>query len=356
MNFTFNGNILLRMSFTTKDRMSFYRKLERYISNGVSMVKAIESIYALEIESGKRNAASTAVLKNILTSLRNGKTFSDSLLGYAPIDEISIISAGEVSGNISSALDNIMYISSSKKKIKRAIAGITYPITLIFSTIFFMYIFGTQVVPAFEQVLPVEKWTGPGKTMYLLSVFVKDYLFLFVMSLVSLCVVIMVTLPYWTSKIRLYFDRFPPWSVYKSVLGCGFLLSLSSLLQAGIPAPEAIKILTKNASPWYKEKLLAIRYALFNGAANIGDALHITGFDFPNKQMVLDIRTYAGLNGFEMMLNKLSKEWQEDMVSFIEAQMSLLRNLAIVIMGGVFMWIISGMFSLQQQISDAAQF
>ncbi|HDU8408003.1 TPA: type II secretion system protein F, partial [Escherichia coli] len=40
----------------------------------------------------------------------------------------------------------------------------------------------------------------------------------------------------------------------------------------------------------------------------------------------------------------------------ISNQMNILKNAAILIMGGVFMWIVSGMFSLQQQISNAAQF
>ncbi|MBE1079003.1 type II secretion system protein F, partial [Escherichia coli] len=36
--------------------------------------------------------------------------------------------------------------------------------------------------------------------------------------------------------------------------------------------------------------------------------------------------------------------------------MSIFKNVAIVVMGIIFMWIVSGMFALQQQISDAAQF
>ena len=72
--------------------------------------------------------------------------------------------------------------------------------------------------------------------------------------------------------------------------------------------------------------------------------------------MVMDIRSYAALDGFEMMLERLSRQWQEESVEFISNQMSILKNAAILIMGGVFMWIVSGMFSLQQQISNAAQF
>ncbi|EIA0262786.1 type II secretion system F family protein, partial [Escherichia coli] len=147
-----------------------------------------------------------------------------------------------------------------------------------------------------------------------------------------------------------------PWSIYRSVIGCGFLLSLSSLITAGIPTPEAIRIISRNASPWYRERLTVIRLILLNGAPNIGEALYISGFSFPSKNMVMDIRSYAALDGFEMMLERLSRQWQEESVEFISNQMNILKNAAILIMGGVFMWIVSGMFSLQQQISNAAQF
>ncbi|HFS3990899.1 TPA: bundle-forming pilus protein BfpE, partial [Escherichia coli] len=157
-------------------------------------------------------------------------------------------------------------------------------------------------------------------------------------------------------RLRLFFDRFIPWSIYKTIIGCGFLLSLASLINAGIPVPEALRIIMKTASPWYKEKLVAIRYRMLNGDRNLGEALNSSGYIFPSKQMIMDLRSYSALGGFDEMLNKLSVQWQDDSVAYITKQMSVLKNVAIIIMGLVFMWIVSGMFSLQQQISDAARF
>ncbi|HBA9130397.1 TPA: type II secretion protein F [Escherichia coli] len=192
--------------------------------------------------------------------------------------------------------------------------------------------------------------------MYYLAMFVQFYLTYVIVFFIILSMIIIFTLPYWTGKIRCQFDKIPPWSIYRSVIGCGFLLSLSSLIAAGIPTPEAIRIICRNASPWYRERLMVIRLILLNGAPNIGEALYLSGFSFPSKNMVMDIRSYAALDGFEMMLERLSRQWQEESVEFISTQMNILKNAAIFIMGGVFMWIVSGMFSLQQQISNAAQF
>lgn len=341
--------------FSNSSRLRLYEKIGRYISNGVSLNYALEQIsYYASDEGRKKDNIEAIITQDWLSSLRNGSSFSHSLTGWVPLDEVNLLAAGEVSGKLDSAIDNILFINETKKKIKSAIAGIAYPIALIFTTFFFMYIFGTQVVPAFSDVLPSEKWTGNAVTMLLIADFVENYL------LITSCVtgaaifLIIITLPIWTGVLRRKLDSVPPWSIYRILVGGGFLLSLSSLLEAGVPASNALKIINKNASPWYRERLLPIHQELADGAKNIGDAMYRTKMNFPSKDMVTDLRSYAELDGFEGMLYKLSRQWQDDIVKLIEQQMSLLKNAAIVFMGLVFMWIITGMFDLQQQISSAA--
>ena len=348
--------VLTRFFFTTKLRMIIYEKLCRYIDNGVPLVISLDELHRFISEDGKKSKRTSAiVVTQWLNSLRNGDNFSSAVEGWVPADEVSIISSGEISGDLSASLKSIILMNETKKKIRAALSGALYPIALLASTCFFLYIFGLKVVPAFAQVLPVDEWQGAGHTMYLLSEFVRNYLLIVIITFFLVLITILSTFSVWTGTIRKKIDVLPPWSIYKSIAGCGFLLSLASLLNAGIPAPESIRIIFKTASPWYKERLIAIRQALFNGAPNIGEALYLTGYNFPTKNMVMDIRTYASLDGFETMLNKLSVEWQDDTVKFINTQMDIFKNAAIVIMGGCFMWIVSGMFALEQQISTAAQ-
>lgn len=348
---------LTRICFTTKLRMRIYEKICRYIDNGIPLIVAMDELYQFISEEGKKSKRTSAVvITQWINALRNGSSFSSALQGWIPVDEISIIASGEISGDLSSSLRSIIQMNDTKKKIRAALSGALYPLALLGSTCFFLYIFGSRVVPAFAQVLPVEQWHGAGSTMYSLSQFVENYLLSLIVFFVIFFVVVFITLPKWTGKVRIFFDKFPPWTIYKSVVGCGFLLSLSALLNAGIPTPEAIRIIFKTATPWYRERLVAIRQALFNGAPNIGEALYVSGYNFPTKTMVMDIRTYAALDGFESMLDKLAIEWQEETVAFINSQMTILKNAAIIIMGFVFMWIVSGMFALEQQISNAAQY
>lgn len=346
---------LTKLLFTSQKRMRVFEKLSRYLSNGVPISFALSELYKFNSEGGKKTVESRVIFK-WSESIRNGKSLSDAMASWVPDDEIAIIAAGEISGDLSSSLNDIININNTKKRIRAALSGIIYPFVLIMTTCLYLHIFGTQVVPAFAGILPVEQWQGGGKTMYYLAVFVQEYL-LYSLFFVFLMFLLMLTsFPRWTGPSRKVMDRIAPWSIYKTVFGCGFLLSLSSLIQAGVPAPEALRVIMKTANPWYKERLLSVRYRLLNGDQNLGEALHLSGYEFPSKTMITDLRSYASLGGFDEMLGKLSNQWQSETIASIDKQMSIFKNLAIVLMGGVFMWIVSGMFSLQQQISNAAQF
>ncbi len=346
---------LAKILFTTKLRLRFYEKISRYLSNGIPVSYALNELYNFTTENGKKESTSSVVTMNVLRSVRNGSTFADAMKAWAPPDELSILSAGEHSGKLSEAIDNVVYINQTKKKIKSALFGIVYPLVLVLTTCLYLYIFGNRVVPAFSQVLPVEEWQGAGRLMYYLALYVQNYLTLTIAVAIIIVLVVIFTLGRWTGGIRRFFDRFPPWTIYKTVVGCGYLLSLSSLIDAGIPVPEALRIMARTATPWYKERLLAFRMVLLDGAQNIGEAMHLSGYLFPSKPLVMDIRSYAALDGFEMMLGKLARQWQDESIIAISRQMDVLRNVAIIFMGFVFMWIVSGMFALQQQISQAAQ-
>lgn len=345
-----------KLLFGTKLRLRFYEKMSRYLVNGVPLSYALNELYQFTTDSGKKETTSSIVIRDVLHSVRNGQSFSDALKFWVPADEISILSAGEYSGKLYESIDNIIYINQTKKKIKSALFGIVYPLVLVLTTCLYLYIFGNRVVPAFSQVLPVEEWQGAGRLMYYLALFVQNYLLLMMVIVFMIFICIIVTLGLWVGKVRMFFDKFPPWTIYKTVVGCGFLLSLSSLIEAGIPAPEALRIISRTATPWYKERLLSTRLMLLNGAKNLGEALHLSGYVFPSKALVMDIRSYAALDGFEMMLGKLARQWQDESIQVISKQMDFFRNAAIIMMGLIFMWIVSGMFALQQQISQAAQF
>lgn len=344
-----------KFNMNAKTRMGIYEKLGKFISNGVPITQALAEIHLhLSLDGKKPNNPKAQAIDEWRKNVLNGQSLARALEGWVPKSELSLLSAGEISGRFEAAVQDILFVYKSGKRIRSALSGFIYPLFLMSTTCLYMYIFGTQVVPAFDAILPKESWEGTGQTMALMSDFVQTGLLPVVIFITMILAIILSTMNIWTGRIRRLFDHFPPWSIYRLVIGSNFLISFGSLLNAGISVPDALQILSRNAQPWYRERLLATRLQILNGAPNIGDALQRTGFNFPSFEMIIDIRSYASLSGFDEMLNKLSRQWLDEAVVDISRQMDFLRNIAIVVMGFIFMWLAAGMFDLQQQLSDAA--
>lgn len=345
----------VKFSVGHKTRMRIYEKLGRFVGNGISIVQGLSEIYLHLSNDGKDkgNPAALAIL-HWRQQILNGKTFSSALDGWAPKSELSVLAAGEMSGRFDRAVDDVLFLNKARKEVRSALAGIIYPLFLLMSTCLYLYIFGTQVIPAFDSILPKEQWIGAGHSMALLSDFVMNKMLGVVIAVGFLLMMIMGTLNIWTGSVRKRLDSMPPWSFYRLIVGSNFLISLAALLHAGIAVPDALLSMSKQATPWYRERLLATRHQVLNGARNIGEALHRSGYNFPSRDIVIDIRSYAQLEGFESMLDRLARQWLEETLTLLDRQMSLLRNVTILLMGFTFMWLAAGMFDLQQQISDAA--
>jgi len=344
----------IKLQFSAKVRMRTYKKLVRFLENSMSLAQALDVMHLHATEDGRKpNSATAVVLDHWRRAVRNGKPFGTAIQGWVPESDRLVIEGGDRHGKLVVALGKAILIAESSRKIRMTlVGGLAYPALLIAVAIGFLVLFGVQVVPAFEEILPREKWIGVGAQMATMSDFVRYYLVWFLIAATAGMAWIVYSLPRWTGSLRSKFDRYPPWSLYRLIIGSGFLLTVGGMIKAGIAAPEILRILQQNASPWYRERLSKTLDNVNNGH-NLGDALYLTGFEFPAKETVQDLRAYAGLNKFDETLEAIGSEWLVDSVSMIDAQTAIFRNISFLMLGGVFMWIAGGIFSLQQQMTAA---
>lgn len=346
---------IIKLQFNGRMRLGTYRKLVKFLNNGVPLAQALDIMWGFASEDGKKPKKTQAIVIDAWRrNVRNGQSFARAVKGWVPDKDRTVIDAGESAGRLDIAIENAVFIHEGGKKIKAAIiSGLAYPGFLVAIAIGFMWMFGTQVVPAFELILPRSEWTGTGASMAVLSDFVNIYLLPTLIAVGVLISIIVASLPRWTGRTRVFFDKIPPYSIYRLSSGAGFLLAISSMVKAGIPIPAALRILQKDSPPWFKEKM-SVTLGYVNNGQNLGEALYRSKFNFPDKETVNDLRAYASLDGFDETLEKLGVEWMEESVDKIKAQASVMKNAAFLLLGGVFMWIASGIFALQQQIASAA--
>lgn len=344
----------VKAQFGSKERGRLYRKLVAFLRNGVSLTNALRIMWNHATDDGKKpNQPMAIVLRELSDKVANGQTFGRAIAGWVPEGDRIVIEAGEKAGSLDTAIENALFIHEGSKKIKSTIiGGLAYPVILVFVALGFMVMFGVKIVPAFAEVLPREQWTGTAANMAMISDFVQSWLLPSCLGVACLLAVILWSLPRWTGPMRAKFDQYPPWSIYRLNAGAGFMLSVAALVKAGVQIPEVLRIVGKGAQPWYRERVMgALRYV--SNGINMGDALYRTKLGFPDVDTVKDLRSYAELDGFEEILEVLGRQWMEESVSKIQAQTAMIRNLAIVFLGIVFGIIATGIFALQQQVTQS---
>lgn len=352
MAFNLNRSFL-KLQFGFKKRMRIYRKLSKYLTNSFPLAQALDELYTFAKESGRSGKVEAIVLDEWRKSYAEGRGIAVAMLDWVPNSERLIIAGGEDSGKIALSLDKAIHVSSSSAKIRNTlIAGLLYPVLLFGLSIAFLWMFGTQVIPAFEEVLPREQWTGVGAQMAMLSDFVINWLAISLVGLGVLATGIGFSIPRWKKGLRVKFDRLPPWSLYRLVIGSGFMITLAAMLKSGIALPKALQIMSRYASPWYRERIMKTLHLVNNGRG-LGDALHQTGYQFPDRESVQDLRAYSKQSNVEDALEITANDWLEESVTAVQRQTALLRNLSFVLLAFIFGWIATGIFSIQSQIANA---
>jgi type II secretory pathway component PulF len=345
-----------KLQFTAKKRNRIYRKLKVYLSAGVPLPTALDTLYAHASNDGKKPSDALAiVIDDWRMQVADGRKLGQAIREWVPDSDRLVIEGGEEAGRLEVAIEKAIMINESAGKIKyTVIQGLGYPVLLVFVALALLVLQAKQVVPAFDSVLPREQWTGLGAQFAFVAMMVDNFLFAGIGLAIGLITLITYTMPKWAGGLRVRFDKWPPWSIYRLVLGSGFMLTISGMIKAGIPLPGALALLGRDAQPWYRLRLRETLQWVEEGK-NLGEALHLTGYDFPDRESVMDLRAYASLNKFDETLEQLGKEWLEESVQKIEMQTAMLKNLSFFLLGLTFMWIYGGVFSLQQQITNSLQ-
>ncbi|MBC7502168.1 MAG: type II secretion system F family protein [Herminiimonas sp.] len=341
-----------RFQFSETARLRLYRKIAKMLSNGLPLLKILEELRERASLNGRKpNEPLALVLDDCRRAVQNGGIFAEGLAWWIPKTEQMIIMAGEQSGRLEVTLIAVIEVVQAGKKIKGVIiGGVAYPIA-IFTLIFvYIYVFGTRVVPEFTRLVDPAGWHGAAKSLYIMSQLVQDWMIYMVTALVAVVIGILMSMPLWRGNVRTFFDRFAPYSIYRLIVGSGFLMAFSALQFAGITVEKSLMRLSDLADPWLRERLDGALFGVKSGL-NCGEALRNAGYGFPSKDVVDDLCVYAEYKGFAEALKILADEWMEDGVEAVAIQMKVFNGFAIISLAVVIGWLIAGFFGIQQEIA-----
>lgn len=341
------------IQFSNKTRLKLYRKIASLMKNRFSLMDALDMLHDNASNGGKNPGEPLAIaIAAWGRALNNGKTFSDALKGWAPARERLMLSVGDVSDLESALLNLIKVTEGSTKMIRPIIGAIAYPSFLVMMSVLIIYAIGVYMVPPMIDAAPTVVWRGMARDLVDLSDWIKDNWAVAFASLPITMAVIYFTIGIWTGKIRAYFDSIPPWSLYKIFTGISWLLALSALVKGGTPVSTAMRALRRDANRYLRERIDKTLVFINNGD-NLGQALSKTGLNFPDSEIIGDLKIYSELDNFEEALDNLANDWLEESVYMIEERASLLNMVALLSIGAVIAWAVMGTFEMQDQITSS---
>ncbi|MDV5227042.1 type II secretion system F family protein [Providencia rettgeri] len=334
--------------FSKKQRLYMYKFCADMIQANLPLY---DSILKLKEEGlailGKSFVKKIDALLNRMTS---GESISYAFEPYIPKEELSLIYSSEKSGALAEGfeglIDIITYKDMLSAKIKKALA---FPIIMICLSLVVIAGYSVKVFPAFEKVLPSNRWPGVTSSLYNFGLSLVDGLWINILiSAIVIYFLINFLLANVKGKIRDdILDRVIPFSIYKKVNAAVLMTSIASMLQNRIPIQEALNIISLNANKWLLYHVTIMSKNMSTGL-NYGDALNTGIFD---KQVLLNISLYSSLPSFYDVLNSVSEITKKNILMKIEGLANGLKSFSTLVLGGCVIWVFIALFSLSDQLS-----
>lgn len=318
-----------------KDVLNFTNQLAVMIRAGISLPESLESI-ASQMEKKK--------FKDVISDLKNkiegGQTFSQALSAHPDVFSnlyINMIAAAEVSGSMSSMLQQLVeYLDQEAQTRSQVIGAMVYPIIIavmaVSTTIFLL----TFVLPRFlvvfagkEHLLP-----APTKMIMALSGFMRGYWF------VILPVTGLAIWAFWyfinTTVGREWWDRMKlriPLlrTLCRSLYITRSLHTMGVLTNAGVPILDTIIITAQVSGNVLYENMWKRVYESVRQGSKIASSL--ASCDLMPGNVVQMLRSGEESGTLSDVLRDVAKFYARELQTVIKMVTSMIEPIMIVIMG-----------------------
>jgi type IV pilus assembly protein PilC len=338
------------------DLMHFSRQLAAFVRAGIPLVEAIEVI-----EEETEDKTLRQVLVGVRESLISGDTLSAALTPYAtlfPQFYIDMVKAAELTGKLDDVLDDMSrYIKRDLEARGKIKGALIYPIVILFVSIVTIVVLSVFVLPRFKVFFQSFNATLPLPTRMLIGMtnFLTAYWWALLIGLVVVTVSLMVTVR--TVRGRRLKDRL---LLRAPIVGVVIRFSiverfcrlLATMMQAGVPLPEAMAVLgqgTKNVL--FQSGLAKVRAAMMRGE---GLARPLGASDLFPGAVVQMVRVGENTGTLDTQLEVASDYYGQELEYKIQHLTALFEPAVILVMGAcvgfVAIALISAMYGIYRQV------
>ncbi|MEE5177089.1 hypothetical protein V2K54_25600 [Pseudomonas alliivorans] len=314
-------------NFFDDNRKEFYEDFASALKDGAS---PNERLKQMSVRAKQRNNGWAPLYEHWLRKMRR-MSFARALQHTVPDYEVMVLTAAEEDAKLDEAMVYLGRAIRLSSRIKSSyFMSLVSPVLTAITLLGYLVIHALMIAPQNLQTLPLEKWPGSSRTIYVLSDgLVNGSLYITVGVILSFWVV-MWSKPNWRGKARYWADRFPllPWKSYREREANNFLVSMAILLQSNNHGPkEALEQMRKFASPWLSWHLARMLKRMELTPNEPAKALN-TGL-FP-LQLMDRIEDYAARTDFTKALRILAFDHSEKQVQMAERRAVVTGYLAML--------------------------
>lgn len=324
-----------RERFSFSELVGFTRQLATFLNAGIQIVPALSTLIRLSREEPARR-----VLTRIREAVNEGAALSRAMGNYPrifPALYVSMIRAGESSGTLGPVLERLADYLELQQNLRRRLAGaLAYPalmVTVGGAALFFMLVY---VVPNVVQIFRQARQDLPWPTRMLIHVsgFLSAYYGLLLAAGGGAATAAAV----WrrTKRGRWFFDRAKLripliGSLLNKRAVSRFGRTLGVLLGAGLPILEAISIAKLVMGNVVLETAVDDAREAVRKGNPLSGALEKSGLFPPLVTDMIGVGEQSG--SLDKMLLHVSRHLDQESESTIQAIMSLMEPLLILVMG-----------------------
>jgi type II secretory pathway component PulF len=342
---------VIRVQISAKQRSKVYNNLALLLESRVALYDALDKLRDIHSLGGTKPNVPLAVMIDAWRSrIALGSKFANAIRDWVSPEEAALIAAGERSGNLREAFNDAMRLIGAKSAIVMTIAlGFAYPVFLAVLIAGVLTMIATMLVPVVARIVPPETWEGTAAILYAISQYTLNYGIYTAVAIIAIVVLIVFSFPRLRGNLRYHLDRFPPWSIYRAVVGASFLLNVSVMVRAGVSLLDAVELLAKHANPYLRERLDATIQGIERGD-NFGEALLSADYAFPDPEAIAMIRAIAVTEGFDLALTKFADEWLQEVTQRVRAAMAVIVVVGVLTAGSLTALVAVSFFDIQETI------
>lgn len=247
-------NLLQKGKLKDQDLKIFSKQMNILLKSGCD----ISTILKILIDQS--NNKLRKVLKNLLNNIEKGNSITESFeqTNAFPQFYISMIRAGEISGNLDDVMDKLSSYYDKERKLKSKIISILiYPIILLITMLVSFLFILIFLIPNFENIYADNNISTPLITRILIffSYLVRNH-FLLIIVTMSFIILSLLYLKKRIKKVNDIFDKIifqiPVIKTYSTLFIVNkFIKALSILIWSGVQIVESIEISSQVISNKY---------------------------------------------------------------------------------------------------------